>query len=50
MAFYGKYGSIKLEYRILKFYAQKRCFGIACGPLDCFSAKLKDFYDRCLFP
>ena len=25
MAFYGKYGTIKIKYKIFKFYAQKRC-------------------------
>ena len=49
MAFYDKYGTMKLKYRILKFYAQKRCFGTAYGPLDFFLAKLKNFYVRCMF-
>ena len=43
MAFYDKYGTIKLKYIILKIYAQKRCFGTACGPLGFFSAKIKIF-------
>ena len=49
MAFYDKYGTIKLKNRILKFYAQKRYFGTACRPLGFFSAKLKNFYGRCMF-
>ena len=48
MAFYDKYGTIKLKYRFLKLYAQKRCFGTAGGPLDCFSAKFKKIHDRCM--
>ena len=41
--------AVKLEYRFLKFYSQKRCFGTACRPLNFFSAKLKNFYGRCMF-
>ena len=49
MAFYDKYDTLKLNSGILKFYAQKGCFGTACRPLDFFSAKLKKFYGRCMF-
>ena len=49
MAFYSKYGTIKVKNRKLKFHAQKRCFRTAGGHLDCLSAKLKKFYDHCMF-
>ena len=43
MASYCKHGTIKVKCRTLTFHAQKSCFGTTGGPLDCLSAKLKNF-------